>query len=67
MVMVPNGTCISALSHRTSKENDNKARFFPCLLHQNMLPNTPQLARDRKVPTLDTTCCVRHIHRDPER
>ena len=27
------GACISALSHSTSKENDKKARFFPCPLH----------------------------------
>ena len=38
MVMVPKGACISALSHGTSIENDKKARFFPCLPHENMSP-----------------------------
>ena len=42
------------------KKKDQKSRFFPCLLHQNMIPKIRQLARDRKVPTC-------HFHRDSER
>ena len=38
MVMVPDGACISSLSHSISKENWQEARFFPCLLQQNIYP-----------------------------